>query len=164
MKLSDADFTAYATTAFPALADLQKNGLNAAPVMCLIKEKINSANEIAPLFGAEGELSFTMTGQPQYPKEALLWKKDPDMAKTKAHLKTVIDSLEALSTSGSDFTAENVKAAIWPYAEAQGKGNVLWPMRYALSGKEKSPDPFIMSSILGKETTLARLNFAYNAL
>mgnify|MGYP003476064464 CR=1 FL=1 len=49
-------------------------------------------------------------------------------------------------------------------AEKIGKGNILWPMRYALSGKEKSPDPFIISEILGKEETLKRLNFAYELL
>ncbi len=32
-----------------------------------------------------------------------------------------------------------------------GKGNVLWPMRFALTWQDKSPDPFICASILGKE-------------
>jgi len=37
------------------------------------------------------------------------------------------------------------------------RGAILWPMRYALSGLDKSPDPFTIASILGKEETLKRL-------
>jgi hypothetical protein len=33
-------------------------------------------------------------------------------------------------------------------------------MRYALSGKDKSPDPFIIAEILGKEETIKRLTYA----
>jgi hypothetical protein len=37
---------------------------------------------------------------------------------------------------------------------------VLWPLRYSLSGREKSPDPFTIASVLGKEETIKRLEFA----
>jgi glutamyl/glutaminyl-tRNA synthetase len=46
---------------------------------------------------------------------------------------------------------------LWDYAEKEGRGNVLWPLRVALTGKEKSPDPFTMLSILGKKESLSRL-------
>ncbi len=46
------------------------------------------------------------------------------------------------------------------YAEREGKGNVLWPVRYALTGLEASPDPFIILEILGKEESLKRLEKA----
>jgi len=90
-----------------------------------------------------------------------MWRDEKDISQTKTHLKFIIDALGQLSTN---FTAETIKAAIWPYAEKMGKGNVLWPMRYSLSGKEKSPDPFIMAGILGKDETLRRLLLAYNML
>ena len=44
--------------------------------------------------------------------------------------------------------------------EARGKGGrgaVLWPLRYSLSGAERSPDPFTLISILGKEVAISRL-------
>ncbi len=78
----------------------------------------------------------------------------------KSHLKKVIDMLSQLP----DFSKEKVKEAIWPYAEEKGRGNVLWPMRYGLSGQDRSPDPFIISEILGKEEALKRLTSAYEAL
>jgi hypothetical protein len=43
------------------------------------------------------------------------------------------------------------------YAEAQGKGNVLWPLRMSLSGQEKSVDPFTICYVLGKEETTERI-------
>ncbi len=59
---------------------------------------------------------------------------------------------------------DNVKSSIWDYAEEQGKGDVLWPMRYALSGKDRSPDPFTLAFILGKEKTLERISVAIESL
>ena len=50
--------------------------------------------------------------------------------------------------------------AVWEYATEKGRGEVLWPMRIALSGKEKSPDPFTIAEIIGQKETLARLYYA----
>lgn len=46
------------------------------------------------------------------------------------------------------------------YAEEAGKGNVLWPVRYSLSGKEKSPDPFTLIKALGTDESKKRLEKA----
>jgi glutamyl-tRNA synthetase len=167
-KLSDAEFLKLAAGFLP------KNFSDS--MLPLIREKIQVVNEIPILFSPEGELSF-VSAMPEYKKEALMWKKDGQQAgpaearfaKTKAHIEAVIKMLESLSAAAADFTSEKIKAAIWPYAEAVpaeagGRGSVLWPMRYALSGKEKSPDPFIMSAILGKTETLRRLQSAVDIL
>jgi hypothetical protein len=42
----------------------------------------------------------------------------------------------------------------------ESKGELLHPIRYALSGKDKSPDPFIIAFIIGKNETINRLNKA----
>jgi Anticodon binding domain len=42
----------------------------------------------------------------------------------------------------------------------ESRGEILHPVRYALSGLEKSPDPFIIASIIGKNETLSRLQNA----
>jgi glutamyl-tRNA synthetase len=172
-KLSDDKFIAKAKEFLPK--DFQR-------LLPLIREKIHVFSEIPALFGPEGELSFidgrvfsdsSIPPNPPklpYKKEALMWRDEKDISQTKIHLKYIIDVLSQLSESSGDskntdtagFTADTVKTAIWPYAEKTGKGNVLWPMRYSLSGKEKSPDPFIMAGILGKTETLRRLSLAYN--
>jgi hypothetical protein len=51
-----------------------------------------------------------------------------------------------------------------PYAEAHGKGNVLWPLRMSLSGQEKSVDPFTICYVLGKEEVLMRLENVVKAI
>ena len=42
----------------------------------------------------------------------------------------------------------------------ENRGELLHPVRYALSGLDKSPDPFIIAEILGKNETLSRLQKA----
>jgi len=50
------------------------------------------------------------------------------------------------------------------YAATVGKGNVLWPLRYALSGEEKSPDPFTLMAALGKDESISRIKRAIDLL
>jgi hypothetical protein len=58
------------------------------------------------------------------------------------------------------WSGEPLKTLIWDYATENGRGQVLWPIRFALSGRDRSPDPFQLASILGKEETLIRLRLA----
>jgi hypothetical protein len=53
---------------------------------------------------------------------------------------------------------------LWGYAEEKGRGNVLWPLRYALSGKDKSPNPFALVHILGTDLSIKRINDAITLL
>ncbi len=166
-KLSDEAFLTSAKSFLPE--NFISNVLTPSQlekVAPLIREKIHVFSEIPSLFAPDGELSFVTTfnaidGLP-YKKESLMWKQETDIIQTKNHLKYVIDALNALSDT--DFSAEKVKEVVWPYAEKIGKGNVLWPMRYSLSGKDKSPDPFIIASILGKKETMHRLTIAYQSI
>ena len=42
----------------------------------------------------------------------------------------------------------------------ESRGELLHPVRYALSGKDQSPDPFTIASIIGKNETISRLQKA----
>ena len=42
----------------------------------------------------------------------------------------------------------------------ESRGELLHPVRYALSGQDKSPDPFAIAFIIGKNETLSRLQKA----
>ena len=59
---------------------------------------------------------------------------------------------------------ETLKQHIWDYAVKEGTGAVLWPFRYALTGLERSPDPFFVASVLGKQTAIKRVAAAARAL
>ncbi|HUD02554.1 MAG TPA: glutamate--tRNA ligase [Candidatus Paceibacterota bacterium] len=80
----------------------------------------------------------------------------------KTNLQKVGELLQQVSDK--DFTAEKVKDTIFPYATEVGRAAVLWPMRVALSGKEKSPDPFVLASLIGKQKTLLRIEKAAEML
>ncbi|MCC7160578.1 glutamate--tRNA ligase [Candidatus Nomurabacteria bacterium] len=49
---------------------------------------------------------------------------------------------------------------LWLYAGEKGRGKVLWPLRFALSGRQKSPDPFEIMKVIGIEATLRRIDNA----
>ena len=70
-------------------------------------------------------------------------------------LEKVIAILEDMEDSS--FTKEGVREKVFPFADQEGRGIVLWPMRMALSGREKSPDPFEICDILGKDESILRL-------
>jgi glutamyl-tRNA synthetase len=71
------------------------------------------------------------------------------------HLKAVSDLLANIPDEG--FIAAQLKDILWPYATSQGRGDVLWPLRVALSGAERSPDPFAIMGLIGKKTSLSRI-------
>lgn len=123
----------------------------------LVIERISKWSDIAKL-AEEGEWEYFFTA-PEYDAEGLVWKK-ADAAEALQHL----DTLAKIMLSVDYTTPETVKEGIWEYAEKEGKGNVLWPLRYALSGREKSADPFTICSIIGKEETLARIATASQLL
>lgn len=71
--------------------------------------------------------------------------------------------LTALVAKTDDFTVENLKAVIDPWAEQTGKKP--WnAWRIALVGEGKGPDMYDLAAFLGKEETLRRMNFAIETL
>jgi glutamyl-tRNA synthetase len=128
-----------------------------AKIEYLIRGRIAKFSDIRELFEA-GEFDYFFK-EPVIDMNMLVWKGIKDDAnaieKTKAYLSKVIILLEAVSDKNWNY--DSIKAAVIEYAEEEGKGNVLWPLRVALSGKEKSPDPFELAQVLGKGVTLKRI-------
>ena len=104
-----------------------------------------------------GELSYYFQS-PTYEKSRLFWKDENDPKKLTERLTTIKEFI--FSVADEKFTKDDVTSALWDYAEEEGRGQVLWPLRVALSGREKSPDPFQLASIFGKEETLKRIQEA----
>ncbi len=129
-------------------------------ILFVITERISKFSEVENM-AKEGELSYFFE-QPTYEANKLLWKKNPDSLVAKRHIDKVIELLSNINAD--NFTQENIKKAIWNYAGEQGRGDVLWPMRFALSGRDRSPDPLALAEVFGKEETLKRLSVASNLL
>jgi len=126
----------------------------------LTLERITTLREIDEM-AAQGEFD-AFIGSPLYDSKLLKWKDDPDLTATGGRLLETRKLLERLEEKGFDRTS--VKTCLWDFATEKGRGSVLWPLRVALSGKEKSPDPFILAEILGKSETLKRIDEAVAAL
>ncbi len=122
-----------------------------AKIEYLLRDRIEKFSDIKTLFDA-GEFDYFFK-DPEVKSEMLVWKTDT-LENAKVHLAKAGEILQAVD----DWSIDGIKAKLMPYAEEVGKGNVLWPLRVALSGREKSPDPFEIASIIGKEKTLARID------
>jgi len=112
------------------------------------------------LLAKNGEFDY-LNGVSDFPKEKLFWKGESALDATIEHLKYALEALKKLPEIP---TSEQAKTALWDYATEKGRGQVLWPLRYALSGKDKSPDPFVLISILGTKTATERIRAAIKKL
>jgi glutamyl-tRNA synthetase len=122
-------------------------------VLPLVRERLHKFSD----FNTE-EIAFFFD-TPEYEIENLLFKGKGELQDAKKHLEYVKNTLSELENDAwSD--AETLKASIWDYASEVGRGDVLWPLRYCLSGLDKSPDPFTILPILGKEESLKRIDIA----
>jgi len=101
---------------------------------------------------------------PDYDPAILVWKKaDREDAMAQIHgvltfVKEVEDEVFEVFTT----LEERIKR----YIEHNGlqNGNVLWPMRVALSGQSNSPSPFELAWVFGKIETIKRLENALQKL
>ncbi len=142
--------------------ELQKLGydLSNEKIFPIIFDRISKWSDIGEM-NREGELEYYFTApSPEAPK--LVWK-DSNPADTKKHLEKVLEILQNASDENFE-NPEKVKSLIFDYATENGRGQVLWPMRFALSGREKSPDPFTLVYILGKQESILRLEKAIGML
>ena len=125
----------------------------------MVTERINIWSDIDKMLET-GDIQYYFIA-PEYSIEMLVWKKGGTKEEAKENLTSV---KEILSNVEEDLCPEKAKELLWGLAEKKGMGNVLWPTRVALSGKEKSPDPFTIISILGKVETISRLSRAIDKL
>ena len=155
-KLSDEEFIERLTDTkeMPPLSNIPK-------IVSLLKERARTFGEAREML--RGELSFFFS-PPALDKVGLLAKEPADWSGVaKSGLE---GAREALGALGSDVSAEVVKDTLMPLVDAAerggkgGRGAILWALRYALSGLEKSPDPFAIIATLGTDEALSRIHHA----
>jgi len=119
---------------------------NYAAVISAVKEKVRLLTEVP------AAIDFLLTDNAQQDEEAV--------AKAKANpnsalLPTLADQL----ANGTEWSAEKAKEAIGEVAAANGAkaGQLMFPVRVALSGRAHGPDLGDIFAILGKERTIERL-------
>jgi len=160
-RLTDADYIEKGNLETPngeAGKSLLKN------LVPILKERAHTFSEAQEML--QGELSGLFTA-PSLTRETLTAKESPNApGATKEHLESFMKLVEGL---GDDCDAESIKAALMPYADGipkdvGGRGAALWPLRYALSGQERSPDPFTLIWLLGTKESISRIQAALGIL
>lgn len=126
----------------------------------IILERISKWSDVKDMT-ERGELDFFFSApdfsQPSL-KEKLIFTNTAS-GKIENNLKLAIKALENLSEN--NFTAETIKNTLMSIANnLESRGELLHPVRFALSGLDKSPDPFTIAYIIGKNETLSRLQKA----
>lgn len=131
-------------------------------IIPLLQDRSSTLQEAEELLGGD-EFAFLFKPQPLAPSMLTpRGKEEVAVADTKMRLEKIAELLEDVSENA--FTGEKVKEAVWNFADKEGRGKVLWPMRVALTSAEKSPDPFTVAHLLGKVETLSRLRKAVASL
>lgn len=126
----------------------------------VIIERISKFGDIKTMLD-NSELDFFYK-KPNYNKEKLIYK-NSNWEVILNNLMNVVDKLNQVEINA--FNKDEIKKYLIEIAEKTGKsGEVLHPVRFALSGLDKSPDPFILAEILGKEETIDRINSAIKIL
>ncbi len=130
----------------------------------LLKERAHTFGEAREML--TGELSCLFL-RPSYNATQLRAKEPADLG-TFTH-DTLTQLLRIVADIPENAEMEEIKTMIMPIADANpketgGRGAVLWPLRYALSGQERSPDPFSLIFILGKEESMLRIQEALGIL
>lgn len=131
----------------------------ARSLMPLLKEWVSVARDVVDL-ATEGEFDLFFS-DPQLAATRIPDKKS-NVQEAAEHLAFAHDALAGFADH--DWNEVTLKETLWTYASEKGRGAVLWPLRYALSGRVKSPDPFAIAAIIGKEATLRRIEGAIQML
>jgi len=121
------------------------------------RERVNRLDELQDRLEAYLE-------DPSYDPGVLIWKK-ADKQNAQEHLKIIRGTIDEMPEDAF-ASVESIEKMIKEYIEKNElqNGNVLWPLRVALSGKEKSASPFELLWALNKDESLKRLDHALKIL
>jgi len=154
-RLSDTEFIQHSAAFLPEWMSSESD--IAKRVIPILRDKISSFGEITTLFSSTDDLAF-IRGITEYDAKALIWKKETDILNTVTNLNKVLEIFNLVPEE--NFNVETIKSSLDKLCLEIGKGNILWPLRMALTGQDKSPDPYVSSYILGKEESSKRIKHA----
>jgi glutamyl-tRNA synthetase len=118
-------------------------------VLAVEQDRLSKLSEV----GESNKLFFQ---EIEYDKKLLKWK-NMGNEEIKKSLEKSLDILTNISTI--EWTLKNIEKTL---LEAAGdkRGELLWPLRAALTGEQKSPSPFEVAWVLGKEESIKRIQKA----
>lgn len=139
-----------------AQKDFYKNASDDKKTEEYVKKVLTIEQERLMNFSGAGESNKFFFQDIEYDKELLRWKNmgDEDLKNNLEKSKNILENI-----SEDDWTKENLEKNLFE-AAGDNKGNLLWPLRAALTGEQKSPSPFEVAWVLGRNETLNRIKKA----
>jgi glutamyl-tRNA synthetase len=122
-------------------------------MVAMYQERLKKLSEIVEL------INFCFKKELDYSPDLLKWKEmnNSDIISSLNRAKEIISNLE--------FNKENLEKELMEEAnKLTNRGNLLWPLRVALSGKKNSAGPMEIALALGNEKTIIRIEQAINKL
>jgi len=148
-KMSDAEI-AEAVLPFFEQEKIVADRERIEAVVAVVRGRANTLKD----FASAGKLFFEL---PMYDASLLVWKNTTPETVVPM-LRKVADALGELTYDHFD---RSTLSTIMTTVIGQGnRGEVLWPLRVALSGQAMSPDPIEIMAVLGKEESLRRIKVA----
>lgn len=119
-------------------------------VISLEQERLKKISDLPAM------VDFFFKENLEYDPSLLVWKKS-NPEDTKIRLEMLEKYFNTLNESEFDRKILEEKVKNWIEENKLGVGDTLWPMRVALSGKDKSPGPFEIAEILEKSEVIKRI-------
>jgi len=121
-------------------------------VLKVEQERLSKFTEI----GVENPFFFIEVDELNFSLDDIRWKENTD-EKTK---KVLVEIQELFKTiTEENWTEEIIQEKLLELA-GEKRGDYLFPLRWVLSGQQKSPSPFEIAWVLGKDESLKRIKNA----
>nr|MDA3845338.1 glutamate--tRNA ligase [Vallitaleaceae bacterium] len=136
---------------------ITKTDMDLTKIAALVQTRLDVINDIPSLvdfFEALPEYDIQLHNHKRM-------KTNPEVALE--NLKLILPVLEGVD----DFSLDNLHQVVLGFVESKGmkNGQMLWPLRTALSGKPSTPGgAFDIADILGKEESISRIKIAIDKL
>ena len=121
-------------------------------IVSLYQERLKKLSEISEF------VDFFFKKKLDHNKDLLKWKdmSEQDLKKVLCEIERILNTLKP-----EEFNKQNLEKILMLEAgKRKNRGELLWPLRVALTGKKASAGPFEIAEILGKQKTLQRINQA----
>lgn len=138
---------------------LQKTDLSVDEIECYVKKVLQVEQERLSKFteiGVENQFFFKGAEELNFSLKDIHWK-DNTAKDTKKALVEVREILENIPEE--KWMEEYIQKQLLELA-GEKRGDYLFPLRWVLTGQKKSPSPFEVAWVLGKEESLKRIEKA----
>ncbi len=133
----------------------QKNPQYYLQIVSMLQDRMKSLSDIVPLS------KFFFTDDLDYDPSLLIPNKQP-----KEKVAELLKASQKLLEKNKSFGRDELEQDLRNLADGLGvkAGEILWPVRVAITGEKASPGVFEVLSVLGKEKVIKRLDKAIEKL